>query len=237
VPDTAAVEAVTAIADHAFALVDEISKRAVSAFTEHAKPSRVDLVGFDDLVMGVLAGPGESIQGGGFVAAVGALSDTQWWLEWFLKGTDGKPHRLAAETDPAGENFYDYEVLPWFFVPRDTGRRHITGPYVDYVCTDDYTLTFTAPVHVDGRFVGVAGADIRVEDAEQVIRPVLRKVTTPTAVVNAHGRIVCSNSPLHLTGTLLREPDVAKLWTPGEPAPEGFAQIADLPLAVVPIGS
>ena len=28
--------------------------------------------------------------------------------------------------------------------------RHLTGPYVDYVCTDDYTVTITTPVTVGG---------------------------------------------------------------------------------------
>ena len=41
---------------------------------------------------------------------------------------------------------------------QPTGERAITGPYVDYLCTDQYTLTFTAPLVVDGRFLGVAGA-------------------------------------------------------------------------------
>ena len=40
-----------------------------------------------------------------------------------------------------------------------TGTRHLTGPYVDYVCTDDYTITVTTPVRVDGEMVGVVGTD------------------------------------------------------------------------------
>ena len=38
-------------------------------------------------------------------------------------------------------------------------HRHLTGPYVDYVCTDDYTITITTPVRVAGRLVGVVGTD------------------------------------------------------------------------------
>lgn len=43
-------------------------------------------------------------------------------------------------------SFYDYTALPWFVVPRETGGRRVTGPYVDWVCTEEYTLTFTVPL-------------------------------------------------------------------------------------------
>ena len=59
--------------------------------------------------------------------------------------------RLAAVSDPANEQFRDYTTLEWWRVPARTGTRHLTGPYVDYVCTDDYTVTITTPVTVDGR--------------------------------------------------------------------------------------
>ena len=120
--------------------------------------------------------------------------------------------------------------MPWYHVPRDTGHRHVTGPYVDYLCTDDYTLTFTVPVTDGGRFVGVAGADVRVLTFEQAVMPSLRSGPKGTAVVNAQGRVVLSNSVRHISGTLVRDPDVAGLWTTGD---RRLHRIDDLPLALV----
>ncbi len=42
--------------------------------------------------------------------------------------------------------------------PERTGTRHLTGPYVDYLCTDDYTVTVTTPVTLDGEMVETAPA-------------------------------------------------------------------------------
>ncbi len=60
------------------------------------------------------------------MAAVGLFEDAPWWLEWFARD-DGKVQRLLVQTDPQGGGFYDYENLPWYVVPRDTGHRHVTG--------------------------------------------------------------------------------------------------------------
>lgn len=171
------------------------------------------------------------MRGAGFVAAVGFLADEPWWLEWFIQGEDGRSHRMVSETDPDGVGFYDYEFLTWYVVPRDTGRRHVTGPYIDYVCTDDYNMTYTAPVLVGDRFAGVAGADIGVQTAETLLLPPLRAASRPLAVINDQGRIVSSNSGRHLCGDLVTEVDVPAAWT--APASHGLHPVSDLPLAVL----
>ena len=68
---------------------------------------------------------------------------------------------------------------------RRTGSRHLTGPYVDYVCTDDYTITVTTPVRVDGDMVGVVGTDAYAARIEQELRRFIRRAGAPCAVVNA----------------------------------------------------
>ncbi|TFD48627.1 hypothetical protein E3T46_14390 [Cryobacterium sp. Hh11] len=41
------------------------------------------------------------------------------------------------------------------------GRRHVTGPYVDYLCTDEYTLTLTLPVYRGGtELIAVVGRPV-----------------------------------------------------------------------------
>ncbi|MFI5729034.1 cache domain-containing protein [Kribbella sp. NPDC051587] len=207
--DTAAiVELVSALAGEAFGLADQIAATAAAAFTKQPV-RRSDLKGIASLVKPAIDAPGSPIAGAGFVVAVDALADSRWWLEWFMRN-NGAAERLLVDTDPRGDNFYDYESLPWYDVPRTTGQRHITGPYVDYLCTEDYTLTFTVPVFAGTTFVGVAGADVRVFTFEKAVLPCLRAIHRTVAVVNDQGRVVLSNSARHVSGTLLKAPGPAQ---------------------------
>jgi methyl-accepting chemotaxis protein-like sensor len=215
----AVLEQVGGVVGEAFGLADRIAADIGAVFTDQPTVRRGDLGAVSTLVGPALEDPDGLIQGAGFVAAVDTLADSRWWLEWFML-SNGSAERLIVDTDPRGENFYDYGSLPWYDVPRTSGRRHITGPYVDYLCTDDYTLTFTVPVKVDDRFVGVAGADVRVFTFEKAILPCLRATHRKVAIVNDQGRIVLSNSARHVSGTLLR-------------APSPSYRVEDLPLSVV----
>ena len=207
----------------AFGLAERIAAIVTETFTMHEAVRRTDLTRVGSLVMPVLKDRRCRVQGAGFVAAVDALADSRWWLEWFMRAANGSPERLLIDTDPRGENFYDYESLPWYDVPRGTGHRHITGPYVDYLCTDDYTLTFTVPIHHGDKFIGVAGADLKVFTFEKAVLPCLRAAGRTMAIVNAQGRVVLSNSARHVSGTLL------KATSPGY-------QLEDLPLVLVDLG-
>lgn len=215
----AVLEVVESVVGEAFGLADRVAGEVSEVFAARASVRRGDLTGVATRVHPALTDPDGRVQGAGFVAAVDALADSRWWLEWFML-SNGSAERLLVDTDPRGENFYDYESLPWYDVPHTTGRRHITGPYVDYLCTDDYTLTFTVPVLAGERFVGVAGADVRVFTFEKAVLPCLRATRRTVAIVNDQGRVVLSNSARHVSGTLLRSP------SPSYP-------IDDLPLSLV----
>jgi len=149
--------------------------------------------------------------GAGFVAAPGFLNDAPWHLAWWLGhantfgvgSADPTIRRLLADEDPTSESFRDYTTLEWWRVPTTTGQRHVTGPYVDYLCTDDYTLTLTAPVHYGDRLIGVVGADLYVNDVERALLPHVRGLDAAT-IVNASGRVVVSTDVHRPTGSLLR---------------------------------
>jgi hypothetical protein len=161
------------------------------------------------LVREDLARPGGLVTGAGFVAAPGFLADAPWHLAWWLgsgntfnAGTGVR--RLIAVSDPDSEQFRDYTTLEWWRVPARTGTRHLTGPYVDYLCTDDYTVTITTPVTVAGEMVGLVGVDLYVTRLEEVLLPVLADSAHTCTLVNASGRIVLSTDPHRATGALLR---------------------------------
>lgn len=228
---TAALDALDDLTGRAFGVAEAIATATLRQLEPAGPPRRSVLTGIDDLTIDLVERSDGLIQGAGFVAAVGLFDDVPWWLEWFARD-DGKVQQLLVETDPHGGGFYDYENLPWYVVPRDTGHRHVTGPYVDYLCTEDYTLTFTTPLTVGGRFVGVAGADVRVRAAEEWVLPALRAARSRLVVLNAHGRILASNSGRHVCGDLVEEVDIAAAWASTRPVP-GLHRLGDLPLGVL----
>ncbi len=230
----ATYEVLEELTSTAFDLVDRITDLVQEPLDHEGPLRRGELTTIDAHVREELERADTPLVGAGFVAAVGVLEDAEWWLEWFARDADNKVQQLIVQSDPNGMGFYDYEHLPWYAVPRNTGVRHVTGPYVDYLCTEDYTLTFTAPVIAQGRFVGVAGGDVGVPAAEQRLLPVLRKAERGVAVVNAFGRILASNSGRHLCGDLVAEGDeLAKLWANADEANAPIRVLPGLPLAVV----
>ncbi|MCE4025068.1 hypothetical protein LXM50_03675 [Microbacterium sp. Au-Mic1] len=174
----------------------------------------------DALARPALEAPGGLVTGAGFVATPGVLADAPWHLAWWLReihgldrGDRGGVRRLEAVNDPDSDQFRDYRQLEWWRVPERTGERHVTGPYVDYLCTDDYTVTVTTPVTHDGRMVGVVGIDVHVSRLERVILPILREAAGTGTVVNGSGRVVASSDSHRVTGTLLRGDDVQSALT------------------------
>ncbi|MFI1953483.1 cache domain-containing protein [Streptomyces xinghaiensis] len=158
----------------------------------HARLSRYDL-----------------ISGAGFVAAPGLLSDVPACLEWWQTTADGALRPLLLDLDPEHSAYYDYTHWDWFTLPRDTGQRAVAGPYVDYLCSDEYSLTLSAPVTVGGRFMGVAAADVYLRHFEAGVVPLLQCLPEPARLVNVRGRVAASTDPRHLAGSLSRGPDYA----------------------------
>ena len=136
------------------------------------------------------------VVGGGFVANPGWLTDREHFLAWW----QGEDQTLLAERGvPLGHHVFDYTVHEWFQTPLATGLRHVTGPYVDYVCTDEYVLTATVPDFVGGQMAGVAGADTRLETFEQLMSEPLRD-GGDVVLVNGHDRCVVAADPLLRSG-------------------------------------
>ncbi|MEU2426777.1 cache domain-containing protein [Streptomyces sp. NPDC007851] len=159
----------------------------------------------------------ELVSGVGFVAAPGVLADVPAWLEWWQSDAAGDVRPLLLDLDPRTSAYSDYTHWDWFALPRDTGRRAVAGPYVDYLCSDEYSLTLSAPVEVAGRFLGVAAADVYLRHFEAAALPLLRELPGPARLVNARGRVAASADPAHLAGSLTRGPDFAAVLESGSP--------------------
>ncbi|GAT71937.1 hypothetical protein MHM582_0405 [Microbacterium sp. HM58-2] len=166
------------------------------------------------------------ITGAGFVAAPGLLSDAEWHLAWWLADAAASgPRRLATVSDPSSDMFRDHTALEWWRVPARTHARHLTGPYVDYVCTDDYTVTITSPVIEDGEMLGVVGVDCLVDRLERELRPPI-VAHGGAAIVNASSRVVTATDARLETGAILRLDGLADALAPLREAQPGAVDIA-----------
>lgn len=187
----------------------------------------------DDFVLEQVKGDLTAAQtpliGAGFVANPGYVADAEWFLAWWLgeNNTLGTVpaaqvppiRRLEANLDPASESFRDYTTLEWWRVPIRTRKSHITGPYVDYLCTDDYTLTLTTPVYLDNvNFIGVLGVDIYVKTIEKTLLSKLRLIGNPATLINSAGRVIVSTDAHLAAGSLLRLPGLTEFLRSGEAA-------------------
>lgn len=208
---TIATRSHTAVAAHVATTIDGIFAM-IDAWRDHLETSlltdaALSAAHIDPLVeaFAVPAVSGETLlTGAGFVATPGVLADAEWHLAWWLGGTGRPLRRLATIDDPSHDQFRDYTALEWWRVPTATGGRHLTGPYVDYLCTDDYTVTITTPVRVGGEIVGVVGADALVDRLERALLPAMRTGETPATLVNASGRVVTSTDARREPGSILR---------------------------------
>jgi hypothetical protein len=230
------------------ARVDDVSARVAQAVAglvalvegqlgvDHPRRADLDIEGACRDLLGSSDIP---LAGAGFVAATGLLADAPYWLEWWTADpTVGAEscRRLAAETDPTSIGFRDYTELPWFATPRETGRLHVTGPYVDYVCTDQHTLTTTRPVLRDGAFAGVAGVDMLAATMETLLQPALDATPGTCVVVNRVGRVVAASDPRWVAGDLVRGLPLARWFEAGSGGPSDgwtFVACTSTPLGVL----
>ncbi len=250
VPGQALAAEIGDLVEGVFATVARLHDAVQPLFTGvpvAGRPAVADLAVLADLVGDVLRDPAGLVVGAGYVAAPGVLADAPYWLQWWtVQAPGGQPDVLDVETREDVEGFRDYTALPWYAVPAASGRRQVTGPYVDYLCTDEYSLTFTQPVATSRGFAGVVGADVYVRHLERLLVPRMREVARALgariALVNAQGRVVCGSSADLVTGALVRDVPLGDLWShstarggPGVPAP-ALPGVRLHPCAGLPLG-
>ncbi|MEV4177739.1 hypothetical protein [Nonomuraea sp. NPDC049709] len=200
-----AVACVRAAVEGVFAALDDVRERTAVLIADRRRAGRplgrADLATLRPALFRRLGG---LVAGIGFIAAPGLLADAPWWLEWWQDDPSGRPVQLLRDLDPASSAFYDYTHWEWYTGPAGGAERTICGPYVDYLCTDEYSLTLSVPVTAGGGFAGVAAADVFVRRFEGEIVPVLREVPVPAFVISAAGRVVASNTARWIGGSVFR---------------------------------
>lgn len=151
--------------------------------------------------------PGGYAAGAGFIANAGLLGPERSYIAWW-QGPDLEHVDALANFSP--NSISRYVKAEWFRIPVETGQAHVTGPYVDFLCTDEYVLTFTHPVFTrpDGPVAGIVGIDVTVQRLERGAMPALRRIGGRATLANADGRAVVSAAP---------DIDAGDLISPDEP--------------------
>lgn len=155
--------------------------------------------------------------GAGFIASPeltgGDGVHFSWWLgpleENPVYGATTAATRLDLSTRSYTDYLRDFRSLEWYRVPQSTHRTHVTGPYVDHLCTCDYIITVTAPVERAGAMIGVVGVDLAVKRLERELLPALLATGVPVVLANADGRVVVSTDPAVLAGAVVDPPTAA----------------------------
>jgi DNA-binding FadR family transcriptional regulator len=189
--------------DRIVKLLEDIGHEVSAAFDKHptarelyvevARPVLPSLGQLDDVVHGL-----------GFMAEIGILPETRYWIEWWQRTTDGTFDRdYSHQLDPTRDDFYDYGSKGYMTRPRDTGEPSAMGPYVDYGGVDDYLVTVSVPVTNNGVFVGIMAADIRVASLERSVAPWLAQADGACILLNSDSRVLLSNSVRYNVGDVL----------------------------------
>ena len=205
--------------------IEELIARATIG--GEVRPAELDQA-VAELVIPRLVEPDALLVGAGFIAdgeiVRGRDVHFAWWLGPLeanpVLGSTTEPTRLDLTTRGYTEYLRDFRALEWYAIPATTRHAHVTGPYVDHLCTCDYILTLTMPVHArgagddgDARMVGVVGADVAVRGLERELLAAFLDVPEPLALVNEAGRVVLSTEPALQVGQL------AAAWAHAEPCP------------------
>lgn len=175
----------------------ELSKLAAAGSLNRA---RLDAV-VEPYASRTLALPDVPVYGAGFIAAIDLLSDAQSHLAWW-QGEDRRKLVLASQS--VNKEHIDYRELEWYRVPMSTLLPHVAGPYVDYLCSDEYTITIAVPVISEGAALGVAGLDLLVSEVERELTPRFAALGQQVTLTNGVGRVVVSTDPRCATGDSVR---------------------------------
>jgi Methyl-accepting chemotaxis protein (MCP) signalling domain len=169
---------------------------------------REDLAALDPGFHALIERFGHLVCGVGAVPHRDVLADVSLWLQWWTNEPTG-PQFLECDWDPNSPTFYDYPSAEWFREPTARLEPWTAGPFFDGGGANLHIVTISAPVIVGGRAIGVAAADMRVDQIDALCRPALERVGARAALVSRNGRVVSSSDPSWCQAGAELEPELA----------------------------
>lgn len=135
----------------------------------------------------------------GIILDENIIPGTSYSLTWLELAEDGSIQDDLNVRYPWRGSFYEYSKADWMNLPRLSREAVVVGPYVDF---DKYLLTLAVPIVVSNQFIGVAAADVRLDDFERSVAYPLSKCEQPCLLVNSEGRVVVSNTTPYPVGSI-----------------------------------
>lgn len=229
-----------AAADEIFATLEELGQKLAGAWhacSAAGKPYATnELAVLQHDIFEVLDGH-PAFNSAGFVLAEGTLADRARHLDWWHRTSTDRYEFLVLNLDPGTIDCYDYYSMEWFDAAVSEHRRFVSGPLIDLPCADVYIMTFSSPIIVDGRLLGVAGADVSVALFESRIMPPLRTLAVDALLVNRERRVIASNVAKFTTGEKLpTRPGTDDTWRSVRPVTDDLGWLlsigheADIPI-------
>jgi len=170
---------------------------------------REDLVALDPSIHEAIGRHRSMLCGTGAAPVANLLGDVALWLQWWTNEPEG-PVFLDCDWDPSSPTFYDYPKLEWFREPTTRLEPWVAGPFFDAGAVNLHIVTISAPVIVDGSAIGVAAADMRVDQIDRLCRPKLQEVGARAALVSRTGRVVSSTDASWCAAGDMLEPELAE---------------------------
>jgi len=198
---------INASLNRVFSRIDNIAQATLQIWQRLATtPSARDIVaGIRPLIDQTLHDADGQLQGGGIILEPGTLQDKAMYAEWRCLNQAGRITQLALSFNRKSESYYDYRNMPWFTRPQQTGRSSVIGPYIDLYGQDMNILTFSSPLHLDGRFIGIAGIDIISSRFEAILITHLLQLPHEALIISEEDRVIATNSADYLAGEILRQ--------------------------------
>jgi hypothetical protein len=170
---------------------------------------REDLTALDPSIHAAIGRHRGVLCGTGAAPVANLLGDVSLWLQWWTNEPAG-PAFLDCDWDPNSPTFYDYPKLEWFREPTARLEPWVAGPFFDGGATNLHIITISAPVIVDGSAIGVAAADMRLDQIDRMCSPRLRDVGQRAALVSRDGRVVSSTDASWCAAGDMLEPELAE---------------------------
>ncbi len=202
---------------------------------------REDLAALDPSIHDAIRRHRGMLCGTGAAPVAHLLGDVSLWLQWWTNEPDG-PQFLECDWNPNSPTFYDYPKLEWFREPTTRLEPWTAGPFFDGGATNLHIVTISAPVIVDGAAIGVAAADMRLDQIDRLCSPGLRPVGQRAALVSRDGRVVSSTDATWCAAGDVLEPELAEWcaramddpWTVG-PQGQTLARMLTFPWGVLSV--
>lgn len=200
---------ISGISTEAKKLTENVTSLLEQNLADKSKIDKAALRGLDEIIWEFLKKNTYAVGAGAFFDAA-SVEEGDSVFEWWFRRDAGALRKLEADRTPGSNRYYDYEKLPFFSTAASTGELTLWGPYIDHLGVDDYIMSFTAPLLIHGRFMGVSGCDLRIKDLEPLIMPDLRVIPMDAALINADDRVILGNSGTYLVGERI------KAWAPNQ---------------------